>query len=288
MKINELSYNATGARYGYNGTHEQDKELNADGNYLDFGNFGYDTRTAMRRNQEPLRAKYPHLSGYNIFNSNPIFYKDPDGLDWIKSTGDKVYWYAGDCGDESTLLEVFTAASGKLKAPFDRITTHEDGSETVVRVKNSAQFAKFTNWKDYGPTPEGYYTLNLEKENQPIKAKGFNTEPNPNGGIEVITDNLISTWGNYRINLFPKSVSPLDNKGLEGNIRNLYSCYFHDSQNGETSGCTEVESDFFELLMNFRESNPKIKTIDVIVEYPSPDHETNGFNDYEVNNEEAD
>ncbi len=37
----ELSYNATGARYGYNGTHEQDLELNADGNYIDFVKFGY-------------------------------------------------------------------------------------------------------------------------------------------------------------------------------------------------------------------------------------------------------
>jgi hypothetical protein len=39
MKINDLSYTATIAstRYGYNGTHEQDKEINADGNYLDFG-----------------------------------------------------------------------------------------------------------------------------------------------------------------------------------------------------------------------------------------------------------
>ncbi len=43
MKIKELSYNATGARYGYNGTHEQDKELNTDGNYLDFGNMGHET-----------------------------------------------------------------------------------------------------------------------------------------------------------------------------------------------------------------------------------------------------
>jgi hypothetical protein len=79
MKINDLSYNAIGARYGYNGTHEQDKELNAEGNYLDFGNFGYDTRVAMRRNQEPLRAKYPHLSGYSAFGSNPIKYSDLDG-----------------------------------------------------------------------------------------------------------------------------------------------------------------------------------------------------------------
>jgi len=47
-KINELSYNNGSTRYGYNGTHEQDRKLNADGNYLDFGNFGYDTRVARR------------------------------------------------------------------------------------------------------------------------------------------------------------------------------------------------------------------------------------------------
>jgi len=79
MLIDELSYDPTGARYGYNGTHEQDKEVNADGNFLDFGNFGYDTRVAMRRNQEPLRAKYPYLSGYSAFQSNPIMFSDPDG-----------------------------------------------------------------------------------------------------------------------------------------------------------------------------------------------------------------
>jgi hypothetical protein len=47
MKINDLSYNATGARYGYNGTHEQDIELNAEGNYLDFGDFGYNPSTII-------------------------------------------------------------------------------------------------------------------------------------------------------------------------------------------------------------------------------------------------
>jgi len=33
----------------------------------------------MRRNQEPLRAKYPNLSGYNAFGSNPIMCSDLDG-----------------------------------------------------------------------------------------------------------------------------------------------------------------------------------------------------------------
>ncbi len=48
MKINELSYNNGSTRYGYNGTHEQDREMNADGNHLSFGDFGYDTRVARR------------------------------------------------------------------------------------------------------------------------------------------------------------------------------------------------------------------------------------------------
>lgn len=30
MKINELSFNPTSTRFGYNGTHEQDREMNAE------------------------------------------------------------------------------------------------------------------------------------------------------------------------------------------------------------------------------------------------------------------
>jgi len=50
MLVGDKSWRSSTSRYGYNGTHEQDREMNADGNYLDFGNFGYDTRVAMRRN----------------------------------------------------------------------------------------------------------------------------------------------------------------------------------------------------------------------------------------------
>jgi hypothetical protein len=77
MKIDALSYNVTGARYGYNGTHEQDKEINADGNYLDFGNFGYDTRVARRFNLDPIDQIF--ISNYEGFGNNPIYFSDPSG-----------------------------------------------------------------------------------------------------------------------------------------------------------------------------------------------------------------
>jgi len=89
--------------------------MDADGNYLDFGNFGYDTRVAMRRNQEPLRAKYPHLSGYAILNNNPILYLDPIELDWILANGNQVIWYGGDYGDTSTIVNSYNASSGHKK-----------------------------------------------------------------------------------------------------------------------------------------------------------------------------
>jgi len=43
----------------------------------------------MRRNQEPLSAKYPHFSGYSAFGSNPIYFTDPDGRDIIPQNLDE-------------------------------------------------------------------------------------------------------------------------------------------------------------------------------------------------------
>src|SRR5690606_2346828 len=71
---------SNGHRYGYNG-HEKDDEIAGEGNHLDFGGFGYDPRTGMRRNREPLAEKYPHLSGYAGFMNNPIYYNDPTGYE---------------------------------------------------------------------------------------------------------------------------------------------------------------------------------------------------------------
>jgi hypothetical protein len=36
-------------------------------------------------------------------------------MDWLLSTGDKIYWYAGDTGDKSELRYTYKATSGYLR-----------------------------------------------------------------------------------------------------------------------------------------------------------------------------
>jgi len=65
-----------GTRYLYNGM-EFDHET---GLYItEFRQ--YDPRSGKWLSLDPLMAKYPHQSGYSAFNNNPIFYRDPTGLE---------------------------------------------------------------------------------------------------------------------------------------------------------------------------------------------------------------
>jgi hypothetical protein len=64
-------------RYGFGG-HENDNEIKGEGNYLDFGNFGYDSRTGRRWNVDPVIKSFE--SPYATFRNNPNYYVDPTGL----------------------------------------------------------------------------------------------------------------------------------------------------------------------------------------------------------------
>ncbi len=76
------SYNSADYRYGVGG-HEKDNEVSGEGNHLDFGGFGLDSRLGRRWNVEPLIKKYPSLSSYVVFANSPIIFVDPDGRDVI-------------------------------------------------------------------------------------------------------------------------------------------------------------------------------------------------------------
>lgn len=68
-------------RYGFNG-YENDDEVKGNGNHLDFGNFGYDTRLGRRWNIDPV-VKH-HESPYATFANNPIWFADENGMDTLK------------------------------------------------------------------------------------------------------------------------------------------------------------------------------------------------------------
>lgn len=50
--------------------------------------------------------------------------------------------------------------------------------------------------------------------------------------------------------------------------------YLHDSEKGFTHGCTEVESELFDALIDYRNEGNDL--FEVVVDYLYPEHETNG------------
>ncbi len=79
MEIKALSLNGESTRYGFGG-HEKDNEISGNGNYLAFGDYGYNPRLARRFNIDPMIGTFPWMSPYAVFNNNPIYFADPTGL----------------------------------------------------------------------------------------------------------------------------------------------------------------------------------------------------------------
>ena len=212
---------------------------------------------------DPMADKYPSISPYAYCAWNPVKLVDEDGEDWVLSTGNKVYWYAGDKGDKSTLLYTYNASSG----------LYEDN--------NDYRQAKYQNIPDKGPTPEGEYFIKLTPSPDRIaKASPKNGEllRSKQGGIEKIPQQFTTEdgttyeytgWGNMRALLQPYSGKVT---GAEHSERDNYSYYIHDSQKCYTHGCTEVESKFFDQLKAYRDAGNK--KIDIIIEYPNAQHKT--------------
>lgn len=80
--------------------------------WYDYGARQHDPFVPGFTSLAPLCEKYYHISPYAYCGNNPILLVDPNGMDWLLSTGDKVYWYGGEMGDDSLLLYTFNATSG--------------------------------------------------------------------------------------------------------------------------------------------------------------------------------
>ncbi|MEB3380556.1 RHS repeat-associated core domain-containing protein, partial [Flavobacterium psychrophilum] len=251
------------------------KELDRETNLTNFGARYLDMKTSLWLNVDPLAEKHPDFSPYAYCANNPLNLIDPDGRDWILATGNKVYWYGGKYGDKSTLLHTYKATSGH------KVTEYTDGSK--VKSQNS----KYQYIKGNGPTVEGKYKLNLKPEPETAQMKNGEIVSGQGKGIQSLVGMTDPSqpgksfsspaWGENRINLIPVDVKqPIENKNTpsKDDDRDLGSFYFHDSTKGESSGCHEIETQFFDDLLKFRSEGNDV--LEVKVQYPSKNHSTNG------------
>src|SRR6218665_3353843 len=65
------TFDSANYRFGF-GAHEKDDEVKGFGNHLSFGDYGYDTRLGRRWQLDP--EPIIGISGYSVFNDNPILY----------------------------------------------------------------------------------------------------------------------------------------------------------------------------------------------------------------------
>lgn len=213
---------------------------------------------------------------------------DPDGEDWILAMGNVVIWYGGEYLDISVVKHRYKATSGKKDiAHYDAYNNFE--------LENH-QFAKYQYEKNTGPTVKGHYYLSLENEpgKKAILSNG-EIKPSDGKGIEnlqnlmdektreVVVEN--ASWGHYRIKMNPvpgevkQPISPYTGEPLEGSDqRGLNTFYFHDSHKGYSSGCHDIESRFFDDLIEYQQQGNK--RIEVLVGYPNDNWSTNGCTEY--------
>jgi RHS repeat-associated protein len=91
MNMPGRSFSVEEYRYGFNGKENQD-ELMADNSSQDFGARMYDARVGRWWGMDPNAHDYAHLSPYNSFENNPIYFNDPDGKDaTVTIVGNTIY-----------------------------------------------------------------------------------------------------------------------------------------------------------------------------------------------------
>lgn len=122
---------------------EKDDEVKGSGNWLQFGDFGYDPRTGRRNNIDPVVK--PWISSYATFGNNPILYADPSGYDWFGSDDGKPAMYRNSSDksytteDGSTLKNIGTTY--KSSSTIGDITTNtyynQDKVEKVETIDNT-------------------------------------------------------------------------------------------------------------------------------------------------------
>jgi len=115
--------------FGFNGQ-EKDNEIYGEGNSYTAMFWQYDPRIGRRWNTDPYSGKYAWQSPYVAFNNNPIYFKDPAGLEGEKPESKLSEM---DLESKDTKLNIFVIGTGKSD-PDPMSTLSDDDKKNPATI----------------------------------------------------------------------------------------------------------------------------------------------------------
>jgi RHS repeat-associated protein len=187
---------------------------------------------------------------YSYSHNNPTLLKDVSGFDWIVSTGNKIYWFKGAYNGQKVDDDLLKKANKTFEASSGYATKYKDYRK-----------AEKSTIKDRGPTPQGHYSIDLSLDPNRTAKSDSEDQLVKGEGIQKTGWDEDSEWGKRRAHLDPVAVT--DN--TQGRDNNSY--YLHDSSKGYTHGCTEVQPNVIDDLINRRkELNSSISALESVIQ----------------------
>ncbi len=172
----------------------------------------------------------------------------------IKYNGTELIWIEG-----GIINYLFSATSG--------MDAH-DGKRSFQRPADQCI-------KDAGPIPEGTYVLRLQYNRNLVAVvtdsvtcrlkAATGIQQIPTGDAKKGTEDCTPYWNNWGHNRV--RVDPYDQVTRKACKGKRSGFYIHDSHKGYTHGCIEVQHTFFVHLHRLVSSNPKKKSMLLVVDY---------------------
>ena len=157
----ERNFSSPAYRYGFNGM-EKDDEIKGVNNSYNTTFRVFDPRIGRWKSLDPLMTKYPEQSNYSGFNNNPIYYRDPTGLE-------------GDPPSTNPVNKIQNIDADMVNSLVDMAGSNSKNTNSLGWARDSKYF-----WEQFKETPLGKSALDndnltlIQKGKSPIVNEKWN------------------------------------------------------------------------------------------------------------------